>query len=275
MREVLGGLSVAGVTTNLSFLRWLVAHPQFEMGNLSTRFIEKYYRPGAFPVVPIPVLVTGAVVRLLSEEYDPADPLFVWHGRAWRLAGQELRASLIVEGHNYDVELFALPGRRDEWNARVSQGDDLLFEGEITARLRSGYNNYVASEGTSVVQLRLSHDPLLSLHYTWGETDDIYVEWERREYRVKTMLPISTERMDKRTTRSGENTLESPMPGKVLKLLVDDGEDVVSEQPLIIIEAMKMEFTVRAPHDGRVAAVKFRQGEQVAVGDVLIELEIM
>src|SRR5205823_14490692 len=70
MQEVLGGLRVGGVTTNLDFLRWLVGHPQFEMGNLSTRFIDKYYRPGAFAIVPVPALLAGAAVQLLSEDSE-------------------------------------------------------------------------------------------------------------------------------------------------------------------------------------------------------------
>ena len=63
------------------------------------------------------------------------------------------------------------------------------------------------------------------------------------------------------------------MPGKVLKVLVGEGDQVQDDQPLVIIEAMKMEFTVRAPHDGRVAQVRYKEGAQVAVGDVLIELD--
>jgi biotin carboxyl carrier protein len=70
-----------------------------------------------------------------------------------------------------------------------------------------------------------------------------------------------------------EDSLESPMPGKVLKLLAKYGDEVVNGQPLLIIEAMKMEFTVRAPHDGQIKAVHYQEGDQVAVGDVLVEME--
>jgi pyruvate carboxylase len=63
------------------------------------------------------------------------------------------------------------------------------------------------------------------------------------------------------------------MPGKVLKVMVAVGDRVSDEQPLVIIEAMKMEFTVRAPHAGHVAAVHFAEGAQVAAGDILVELE--
>ena len=67
-----------------------------------------------------------------------------------------------------------------------------------------------------------------------------------------------------------ENSLESPMPGKVLQVLVASGDTVEEEQPLVIIEAMKMEFMVRAPHSGTVVQVHYAAGDQVAVGDILV-----
>ena len=63
------------------------------------------------------------------------------------------------------------------------------------------------------------------------------------------------------------------MPGKILKVFVKSGDAVAEEQPLVIIEAMKMEFTVKAPHEGKVSKVHYDEGAQVAVGDILIELE--
>jgi 3-methylcrotonyl-CoA carboxylase alpha subunit len=274
MREVLGGLSIAGVTTNLDFLRWLVAHPQFEMGNVSTRFIEKYYRPGAFPIAPIHVLLAGAAVRLLYDDYDPTDATFAWRGNAWRIAGQEMQASLLVGGHDYRVAFSAAPGDRSTWHARAMQGENILFEGDVTAKLRSStLLEPYGSEAYSVVQIQVAGEPQYSLRYGWGEADDLYVIWERHEYRLRSAPALSTERLNRGSHQTSADTLESPMPGKVLRLLVGEGDSVDAEQPLVIIEAMKMEFTVRAPHDGRVASVKFVQGDQVAVGDVLIELE--
>ena len=274
MQEVLGGLRVGGLTTNLDFLRWLVGHPQFEMGNLSTRFIDKYYRPGAFPIVPVQVLVAGAAVRLLSEDVEPASSVFAWHGKAWRLGGLGLQARLVVEGHHYTVTLSSLPGRLNGWHASVSQGESSLFDGDVHVRLKPKTAASDAFDSVApVVQLELPGEPLCSLDFGWGERDEVFVVWERREYWLRTAPPLSTERLERAVHLSGENTLESPMPGKVLKLLVAPGAEVVDAQPLAIIEAMKMEFTVRAPHAGRVSRINYAEGEQVAVGDVLLELE--
>ena len=274
MREVLGGLQVGGVATNLDFLRWLVGHPQFEMGNLSTRFIERYYRPGAFPIVPLPVLLAGSAVRLLSESTGAASGETAWRSRGWRMSAQGMTANFIVEGHAYTVTLSAIPGRGDEWHADVLQGEHSLSNDQVMLRLRTPSPSAEAVDDTArTVQVQLQGEALYSIKYGFGERDEVYVVWDQREYWLRTAPALSTERMDKNVHLRGDNSLESPMPGKVLKVLAKKGESVVAEQPLVIVEAMKMEFTVRAPHDGRVADIKFQEGDQVAVGDVLLELD--
>ena len=67
--------------------------------------------------------------------------------------------------------------------------------------------------------------------------------------------------------------LVSPMPGHVLQVLVKAGERVRRGQPVMIIEAMKMEHTVRAPADGVVQTVNFASGDRVEEGVELLELE--
>jgi 3-methylcrotonyl-CoA carboxylase alpha subunit len=67
--------------------------------------------------------------------------------------------------------------------------------------------------------------------------------------------------------------LASPMPGHVLQVLVKAGERVSRGQPLMIIEAMKMEHTVRAPAEGVVQSVNFASGDRVEEGVELLELE--
>lgn len=66
----------------------------------------------------------------------------------------------------------------------------------------------------------------------------------------------------------------SPMPGKIVKLLVGVGDEVVERQPVIIVEAMKMENQVLAKASGRVKAINFRAGDQVDTEKVLLELEL-
>lgn len=275
MREVLGGLQVEGVRTNLDFLRWLVSHAQVDMGNLSTGFIDKYYRPGAFLFAPVPVTVAGAAVLLLSEDYgEPAaPPLSVWSANAWRLALQGLSGDFLIEGHTYNVSLSRTGDDPAMWQTKVQQGENVLLDAQICLKLRPQPEGAATFDRVpSVVQVELSDAPLYSLEYGWGADDRVSITWDRREYLVQSAPPLSTERMNTNVHLSDDNSLESPMPGKVLKVLVASGDSVEEEQPLVIIEAMKMEFTVRAPHSGTVAAVKYKEGDQVAVGDILVEL---
>jgi 3-methylcrotonyl-CoA carboxylase alpha subunit len=62
------------------------------------------------------------------------------------------------------------------------------------------------------------------------------------------------------------------MPGKVIDVRVDAGAQVASHQPLVVLEAMKMEQIVSAPYDARVESVEVVTGEQVATGTVLVTL---
>ncbi len=67
--------------------------------------------------------------------------------------------------------------------------------------------------------------------------------------------------------------LEAPMPGVVTRVMVAKGEVVKMGQPLVMLEAMKMEHVIRAPRDGRVASIAARAGEMVGGGTALVELE--
>jgi 3-methylcrotonyl-CoA carboxylase alpha subunit len=67
--------------------------------------------------------------------------------------------------------------------------------------------------------------------------------------------------------------LEAPMPGVVTKVLVAAGDTVKKGQPLVAVEAMKMEHAIRAPRDGVIARVNARVGDMVAGGAALVAME--
>ena len=72
---------------------------------------------------------------------------------------------------------------------------------------------------------------------------------------------------------SGDGRVTAPMPGKVIEVRVAAGEQVESHQPLVVLEAMKMEQVVSAPYGGGVRTVDVRVGDQVTTGALLVELE--
>jgi biotin carboxyl carrier protein len=72
---------------------------------------------------------------------------------------------------------------------------------------------------------------------------------------------------------SGETTVVAPMPGTVIRVEVEAGEEVQARKPLIVLEAMKMEIPVHSPFPGIVKAVHVATGDHVAGGTLLVELE--
>lgn len=72
-------------------------------------------------------------------------------------------------------------------------------------------------------------------------------------------------------TGSEEAGLRAPMPGKVLRVLVRQGDEVARGSTLLILEAMKMEHEIKAPRDGRIARMPFSEGDQVEAGAKLVE----
>ncbi len=70
-----------------------------------------------------------------------------------------------------------------------------------------------------------------------------------------------------------QSSLSAPMPGTVIRVLVDEGDRVQPRQPLVVLEAMKMETPVVSPYEATVRAVHVAEGDRVAGGTVLVELE--
>jgi 3-methylcrotonyl-CoA carboxylase alpha subunit len=75
-----------------------------------------------------------------------------------------------------------------------------------------------------------------------------------------------------RFRQDGERVVASPMPGRVARLFVEVGSQVERGDPVVMVEAMKMEHALHAPHAGRVVAVHVREGDRVALGAPLVEI---
>lgn len=72
---------------------------------------------------------------------------------------------------------------------------------------------------------------------------------------------------------AGSQPVRAPMPGKVLSVLVRAGDEVSTDQGLLVVEAMKMQNELRSPRAGRVTAVKVGAGDSVSSGDTLVVVE--
>jgi 3-methylcrotonyl-CoA carboxylase alpha subunit len=119
-------------------------------------------------------------------------------------------------------------------------------------------------------------DGRLSLELPEGRfLAEVSASGDRRFVRVGTLdFVLSLEPAGRRRARAAAGgSLEAPMPGVVTRVMVAKGDQVEAGQPLVALEAMKMEHLVRAPRAGRVRAVGAVVGQMVAGGVTLIELE--
>jgi biotin carboxyl carrier protein len=85
--------------------------------------------------------------------------------------------------------------------------------------------------------------------------------------------PLLVNRSQEASTQVGSGSVKAPMPGKITKVHVVEGQKVLKSDILIVMEAMKMEHTIRAPSDGTVVSLLSLPGEIVKDGDILVLVE--
>jgi biotin carboxyl carrier protein len=71
----------------------------------------------------------------------------------------------------------------------------------------------------------------------------------------------------------GRQTIAAPMPGRIVRLLVGEGDLVERDQGIVVIEAMKMQNEMKSPKAGRIASISVHEGSTVAAGEVLVVVE--
>jgi acetyl-CoA/propionyl-CoA carboxylase biotin carboxyl carrier protein len=229
---------VLGVTTNTAFLRALLQHPDVQAGKLDTGFIERHLAELTSEDVPAEALAAYALREALQR--DPG----VWTS-GWRPAAPAAQRWLL-----------ALPGGR---TATVSlTGSTVTVDGvELIATARLD-----------------GDDVLLTTHgrttrwVTAVEHDTVWIGHEGAAWPITEA--VRHLRGDEGGAHGGDVT--SPMPGSVIAVHVAPGDAVVKGQPLVVVEAMKMEHTLAAPLDGTVGEVLVRVGQQVAVDELLISV---
>jgi len=102
-----------------------------------------------------------------------------------------------------------------------------------------------------------------------------FESWNRQKWRATSrantysVKPLATENESK----SNQKEIRSQMPGRILKVLVEAGAKIQADQPLVIIEAMKMENEIRSSSAAKVKTVAVQAGREVESGALLLELE--
>ncbi len=260
LSQALAEFQIVGLATNIAFLKRLVEGQAFSSADLDTGLIERH-GDTLFPqpkAAPVGALALAAVALIEAETAQSAarsavgsDP---WgQARGWRLNGdyrrllafsdeysaaQEAKAyrlGVIYHAHGWELEL---DGARHEVCLVARDGADLsLRVGETSL------HGSVRRDG------ELLHVFTGGAHHTFAYDDPMAHAGEHE---------------------AAGGRLTAPMPGKVVAVLASAGQEVKKGEPLVIMEAMKMEHTITAPGDGLVEEVLYQVGDQVADGAPLL-----
>jgi len=258
LSRALGATQIAGVTTNVAFLGRIVATKEFAGGEVDTGLIERNRAslfPAARPLAPAFLAAAAAAEIALEEERAQAvaassgDPHSPWHRLdGWRLNEDSHHDFVFIEGGaEHRVRLRFVDG-----------GMRIVIDGRESSL-------GVERAGRDLL-LRLDGHALKASAVRDGADWHIFCEGEQR----RLSLRPPKEDLD---AESAAGTLAAPMPGRVARVLTRAGAKVARGEPLVILEAMKMEHTIAAPTDGVVKEVHYSDGEQVLEGALLISLE--
>jgi biotin carboxyl carrier protein len=100
-----------------------------------------------------------------------------------------------------------------------------------------------------------------------------YVDLSGERSVVEVQDPRSASRRGATGIHDGRQSVSAPMPGRVVRVLVNEGAEVQAGEGLMVVEAMKMQNEMKAPKNGRVVSVKASEGDTVAAGEVLVTIE--
>ena len=251
LARALADTALLGLATNLGFLARVIADPEFAAGPVDTGFIERR-RAALLAAAPLPdaALAAAALHRLMAREAaaDGGDPWSRQDG--WRLNLAPAAQNLLFRCEETD---HAVTAAREGTGWRLDFGERRCH---ATAELLPDQRLAIDLDGVRQVWRVLEHGAARAV-FCGGAS------WLLAE--IDPLAPPAGADVT-------AGRLTAPMPGRVVQLLVAAGERVRQGQPLIVVEAMKMEHTIAAPRDGSVAAVHYALGDLVEEGAELIAL---
>ncbi|HTD28343.1 MAG TPA: biotin/lipoyl-containing protein, partial [Xanthomonadaceae bacterium] len=260
LREALAACEIVGPKSNIAFLEALVRHPMVVEGRIDTGYLDRHLDE----VLPTPLppsatdLAAAATAALLHDEDaardaagSSADPYSPWAlADGWRLGHASDRVLCLVHrGQRYLLHASGSAGmyrvRGDGFTIAVDGArvnDDVL-----SARFDGNAHRYRASADGSGVRI---HDGTRRLGFERAPA-----------FQLATDIGVG-----------GGNRVTAPMPGRIVLLKVKVGDTVEAGQELLVMEAMKMELSLKSPRAGTVDSVQVKTGDFVEGDAVLVKL---
>jgi 3-methylcrotonyl-CoA carboxylase alpha subunit len=233
---------VAGVRTNLSFLTRVLAHPAFANCELDTGFIPRHQAQLLPPVTEL-------------------DANF------WELAS--LAFALSEPATQRSDDAYSPWASNNGWRAGLPSEIDMHLacgDAQQVLRLRNSSAPDAVLQGDSLTVVR---DGVRQSHLAIRSGDALYLQWQGEIHRVTKIDPIAAVE----ASHNQHGGFTAPMNGSIVRVLVEPGQSVEAGTTLVVLEAMKMEHSIRAAEAGVVKALFCAEGEMVNEGTVLVELE--
>ena len=258
MADALDSFRIDGIRHNIDFLAAIMLHPRFQEGALTTAFIAEEYPDG-----------------FMGAEVDE-ERLRILAAIGFTLRHKQLSRATAISG--------ALPGRRnnvpqemavqidiaDEPSVlTVSLGDNgVLVDGtEMTIESDWGIGDLMFNGIVNGNPVTLATTPVQEGYILTGRGASMTVNI--RSLAAQELMMYMPEKDD----GASEKALICPMPGVVMSIAVEAGQEVKTGQALAVVEAMKMENILRAEKDVVIAKVLVAAGDKLAVDDIMIEFE--
>jgi geranyl-CoA carboxylase alpha subunit len=248
-RKLIHGLeqtAAFGVTTNQAFLAACLRHPEFAAGEATTSFIGRNRvdllapRKGARS--------DAAFATLLLYITDPFAP--PWRSGRTLAATFRLPARVELDHTVYDIEIVR---ERDGGYAARLDGTEYRFEIDELSRKA----------------IRFRSDGLTESARFFREDDHLYILRQGTTISVRDLTMSAPAAVG---ATSSDGRIRAAMTGRVVAVLVKHGERVRVGQPVITLEAMKMEHVHCAPVSGTISTVNVTEGEQVMIGKIVVEI---
>lgn len=271
MRQALAETYLLGVHTNISFLYRLFSNQDFIDAHLSTGLIEachdELFAPQPTPDHLLPTAVISRLICLgIASSESPSDepPQDPWSATdSWRINNVLQRTISLIK--NDEIHTVQLTRKGADWTLTPAAGDRL----GTSHTLRWESTLLAESQDSKLLQLHVDIDQIRHKIVVALHDQLIHIFAAGNVYTYSVDLPnLYGEQED--TGQDGG--LKAPMPGKVIALEVQVGDEVEAGQKILTLEAMKMEHSIDAPIAGTVTELLYAVGDQVQEG---VELAII
>jgi len=271
MRNALNDFVIRGIHSNIPFQAALLQHPRFVNGDFTTGFIAEEYPEG-----------------FKKDSVQPADPKRLAALAAF-MRYRYLEHIKMIDGQLAGHEMIIAKKFVVVTGKKAGSMNDPI-EVPIRVELKDGIYSVYIDEADGVSRYDIVSDwrpGQICLNATINGTHKITAQVERRGVRYVLVLdgahfecmvlsPLGAElqrRMPVKLPPDTSKLVMSPMPGLLTKIAVKAGEAVTAGQKLASIEAMKMENTISAIQDGVVAEICAKEGDSLAVDQLIIRFE--